>query len=165
MEIERIEYIRKNGRKKGRKKGVMWCGIDPESSDSVILGFSLCNSLDKFDWIDGKHTPGFGLKLAKLRGEKWVDHTDYFVQASFTEPMLYDDESKLLKILNPNSRLVVEIPPSIIDRLRTFIKRCKKYYKDKDFPLWVDKIDNNDPYPEEELEAVDLCELFDIEGD
>lgn len=161
METQRIEYIRKNGRKKGRKKGVMWCGINPNNPESVILGFSLCNSLDKYDWIDGKHDPGFGLDLAAIRAEKWSDYTDYFVQKSYTEPMLFDDESQLLKIVNPNPRSVVEIPPSILDRLRTFIKRCKKYYKDKDFPLWVDKVDNYDPYPNEELEVVDLCDELD----
>lgn len=159
MEVQRIEYIRKNGRKKGRKKGVMWCGIDNDNPDNVLMGFSLCSALDQFDWIDGKHVPGFGLELAQKRGEKWADHTDYFVQKSYTEPMLCDDEPEIY-FKNPNSQAVVEIPPSIMDRLKTFIVRCKKYYKDKNFPLWVDKIANKDPYPEDELETYSIFEDF-----
>ena len=153
MELQRIEYIRKNGRKKGRKKGVMWCGVDNDNPDNVLMGFSICNSIDQFDWIDGRNIPGFGLELAQKRGEKWSEHTDYFVQKSYSEPMLYGGDSEFLYYFkNPNPQTVVEVPPSIMDRLKTFIVRCKKYYKDKNFPLWVDKIANRDPFPEDELE-------------
>jgi len=151
-EIERIEYLRKNGRRKGKKKGVLFCGIDPDDANSVILGFSVCNVIDRFDYINGQSEPGFGLNLAKVRAEKWKLHTDYFVQNSFTEEELYgsniddltdDDEDRfsfLVLIENPNPQEIVEIPPSVLKRLKIFIERCKKYYKDKDFPEWVENV-------------------------
>lgn len=151
MEVERIEYLRKSNRKQGKKKGVLWCGIDPDNADGVLVGFSLCHSIDEFDVkIRGKYrerVPGFGLSVAKERGDKWRFHSAYFVQNSYTEyelnvfdldlPVLYE---------NPDPATIVEIPPSIEDRLRTFLVRCKKYYKDKMFPEWCEAILQNDPY-------------------
>ncbi len=151
MEQQRIEYIRKNGRQKGRKKGVLFCGIDPDDPQSVIMGFSLCHSVDRFDYISGQRMPGFGLDTAKLRAEKWRFHNAYFVQKSFPEAELIDGDG-LYKFVNPDSKQVVEVPPSVMVRLRTFIERCRKYYKDKDFPAWIEMIEKADPYPEDELE-------------
>ena len=160
METQRIEYIRKNGRKKGRKKGVMWCGINPDDANKVMVGFSICNSLDRFDWIDGNYCSGFGVDLAETRAEKWASYTDYFVQKSYTEPMLFDDEKNLVRFINPNPKTIVEVPPSILDRLNTFINRCKRYYKDKEFPLWTDKLVNNDSYDEDLLDEEEIYVEF-----
>lgn len=132
METERIEYLRKRN---GVKKGALWCGIDMDNYDSVIIGFSLCHSIDKYDHINGKRQAGFGLDIARNRGDKWRFHRGYFIQVSH-----FENKWERLTFENPDTRTIVEIPPSIFDRLRTFIIRCKKYYKDKTFPEWADAI-------------------------
>ena len=149
MEMSRIEYLRKNGRKRGHKKGVLFCGIDLDNDQSVVLGFTLCHSIDRFDYINDQRVPGFGLETAKLRAEKWKFHTDYFIQNSHTEKEL--DSGVITYIINPDNGSVVEIPPSIIDRLKTFIERCRKYYKDKEFPNWVKQFEVCESYPKEKM--------------
>ena len=157
MENQRLEYIRKNGRRKGRKKGVLFCGIDPDDSKSVVIGFTLCHAIDKFDYISGQRQDGFGRDTAKLRADKWKFHTDYFVQRTFTEDEIIqaeeggDDSIDLMVYENPDSITTIEIPPSVMVRLKSFIERCKKYYKDKDFPLWIEKVLSGDSLPEEGL--------------
>jgi hypothetical protein len=163
--MEIIEYIRKNGRKPKRddnghiiikgsgvgrqKKGVLFCGINPDNNDSVIIGFSLCSKRDKFDYIKGQYERGFGLNLANERAEEWSDYTGYFVQNSWTEKEIdkyyYKKEGDLLIYVNPDAKSIVEVPPSIIKTLKNFIKRCKRYFQDKEFPVWVEKIEQNDP--------------------
>jgi len=157
--MEIIEYIRKSGRKPKRdddgkiivkgngvgrqKKGVLYCGINPENPDAVMIGFSMCNKLDEFDYVNGQHEPGFGLDLAKQRAEKWSEFTGYFVQNSWTENEI--EEEDLIGFINPDTKTVVEVPPSIIGPLKKFLQRCKRYYQDKDFPVWIEKIESNDP--------------------
>jgi hypothetical protein len=149
--IQKIEYIRKNNRKNGRKKGVLWAGIDPSNKDQVIIGFTLCHSIDKFDYINGsKKAKGFGLETAKVRAEKWKHHSNYFIQKTYTEEQLDKaaaDEIKISKFINPGDGCV-EVAPSVLVRLKPFIKRCRKYYKDKGFPIWVGKIEMGEPYPD-----------------
>jgi hypothetical protein len=158
--MEIIEYLRRNGRKPQRdsegkiivkgtgagrkKKGVFYCTSDSETPDKVIIGFSLCNDLDEWDHIDGQYEPGFGLELAARRSEKWGEYTGYFVQNSWTESMFEDGED-LISYINPNPKTVVEVPPSIIRPLKKFIKRCRRYYQDKDFPEWIEKIEQDKP--------------------
>jgi hypothetical protein len=178
MELSRIEYIRKNGGQsvkqddgttkrvsKGQKKGVLYCGIDENDPNSVNVGFSLCNKIDRFDYINGKPVKGFGIKTAKERAEKWNLFTEFFVQKSWTEAQLENDDEDLLFIINPNPQQVVEIPPSIVAPLLRFIDRCKKYYKDKEFPEWVRKFENNEPYPAEELEMDSYKACFELKLD
>lgn len=161
METQRIEYIRKNGRRKGHKKGVLFCGIDPDDDKSVIFGFTLCHPTDRFDYIKGVRVQGFGLETAKLRADKWKFHTDYFVQKTWSEDEM-DEIEVLYKFINPDAQSIVEVPPSVMIRLRTFIERCRKYYKDKDFPTWIQKIEEDNAYPETNLER---CECLAIERD
>jgi hypothetical protein len=147
--MEKIEYIRKNGRRKGHKKGVLFCGIDPDDDQSVVIGFTLCNSLDRFDYIKNQRVEGFGLETAKLRADKWKFHTDYFVQETFTEEELFHAEEGDLDLMvyeNPDHSSVIEIPPSVMRRLKSFIIRCERYYKDKEFPLWVKKVKEGNSY-------------------
>lgn len=146
MEMSKIEYIRKNGRRSGggKKKGVLFCGIDPDDANSVMVGFSLCNSVDRFDYIKNKPVPGFGMETAKLRAEKWKLYIDYFVQKSYTESELNGD---MIWYVNPNPQEVIEIPPSIVWRMKIFVQRCRRYYKDKDFPEWVEKLERGESYP------------------
>ena len=156
MEIAKIEYIRKNNRKKGRKKGVLFCGIDSDDPNSVIVGFSLCNSVDRFDYINGKPVPGFGKETAALRADKWKLNTEYFVQRSYTEAEIdrYEDgELELHQYINPEPQEMVEIPPSVAGKLKVFIQRCKRYYKDKEFPEWIEKFERGEAYPEHQLET------------
>lgn len=154
MEQQRLEYIRKNGRRKGRKKGVLFCGIDPDDDQSVIIGFTLCHAVDRFDYIKGQRVEGFGLETAKLRADKWKFHTDFFVQKTFTEDEL-EDGFKLFVYLNPDKQSIVEVPPSVMVRLKTFIERCRKYYKDKDFPTWIQKIEQDQPYSYNHMDKIE----------
>jgi hypothetical protein len=144
--------LRKNGRHKGKKKGVLYCGIDPDEPTGVVVGFSVCHPTDRFDYVNGQRTEGFGLEVAKNRAERWKFKVNYFVQMSFHEDQLVDDNFSAFKFLNPDNETVVEIPPSVMVRLKPFIERCKKYYKDKIFPEWVDKVHEGNPYPITDLE-------------
>lgn len=169
MEICKIEYLRKNGgvavkledgtfvrHSKGKKRGVLFCGIHPDDADSVIVGFSMCNKLDEFDFVNDRRKPGFGLNIAKDRALKWTNHTDYFVQYSWTEDQISNPDIELLYLINPNllnkdnidytEDLIIEIPPSIEKQLRSFIQRCKRYYQDKDFPVWANKLEEGKSY-------------------
>lgn len=160
MEFELIEYLRKSGRKpkrdddgkiiiKGKgtgrqKKGVLFCGVNPNDENSVIMGFSMCNKIDDFDYVNGQYEPGFGLNLAKERAEKWSSYTGFFVQNSWTEEEI-EGPDDLVAYVNPDTTCIVEIPPSIFDKLQVFIQRCKRYYQDKNFPEWVKKVENDRP--------------------
>lgn len=155
--IEKIEYIRKNNRKIGRKKGVLWAGINPHDGNSVIVGFTLCHSVDRFDYISKrKKIKGFGLKTAKIRAEKWRDHDNYFVQKTYNEEefekALEEEDVEILKYVNPDKKSTVEVPPSVMVKLKPFIERCRKYYKDKKFPIWINKIEKDQPLTELETE-------------
>lgn len=165
MEQYRIEYIRKNNRKKGKKKGVLYCGIDPNDKNSVVIGFSICSPIDRFDYIEGQRQPGFGLEIAKIRAEKWNLHNAYFIQNSWDEDLLEDENMPLKYFVNPNSKEIVEIPPSIEKRLEIFISRCKKYYKDKEFPEWINKFESKNAY--DDLEVINARDeiFFQLQGD
>jgi hypothetical protein len=167
MEIELIEYVRKSGRKPKRdedgkiivkgsgvgrqKKGVLYCTPNADFPDTVMVGFSLCSPLDTFDYVNGQHEPGFGLSLAKQRAEKWYDFTGYFVQNTWTEEMI-EDGDELLGFVNPDTKSIVEVPPSILKPLKDFIKRCRRYYQDKEFPVWIENIEKDQP--EQILESI-----------
>jgi hypothetical protein len=174
--MEIIEYIRKSGRKPKRdedgkiivkgsgvgrqKKGVLYCGINTDEPDRVMIGFSLCNKMDEFDYIDGQQEPGFGLDLAKTRAEKWFNYTGYFVQNSWTEDDI-EGGVDLIGYINPNTKTIVEVPPSIITPLRDFIKRCRRYYQDKEFPVWIENIEKKQP--EADLELVNYTMEMEVD--
>lgn len=145
MEVQKIQYLRNNGRNKGQKRGVLFCCVDDSDDNKVIVGFSLCNKSDKFDYIRSLKYPGFGVLIAKERAERWSNHKDYFIQKSWTQEQL-NIEEKLFFLKNPNPKTIVEIPPSIFKQLTSFIERCRKYYKDKEFPVWVNKFIEECPY-------------------
>jgi len=159
METQRIEYIRKNGRRKGHKKGVLFCGIDPDDDQSVIFGFTLCHPTDRFDYIKGVRVQGFGVETAKIRADKWKFHTDYFVQKTWSEDDINFGDETLFIYVNSDNQSIVEIPPSVMIRLKTFIERCRKYYKDKDFPTWIQKIEEDNPYPYDQLEKTECLPI------
>ena len=192
--MEIIEYVRKNGRRRNKetkskglvrgraKKGVLFCGIDPDDDQSVIIGFSLCHSTDRFDYVGGKRTlnketgkmvyvggekvDGFGLETAKCRAEKWKFHTDYFVQKTFKESEMIDAcvvaKYSLMQIINPDPKSIIDIPPSIMVHLKPFIKRCRSYFVDKEFPLWIRKIETEDSYPDSNLSYEDVTDKYDF---
>lgn len=169
MEVMRIEYLRKNDRwsnekqkytSRGEKRGVLFCGINPNDPNAVVVGFSLCNSIDRFDYINGAKEPGFGLDLAKTRANKWAKKERCFVQFSNDEAA-YEDGEVLMK-LNHDTETILEIPPSVIGRLRVFLERCKRYYKDKTFPMWTDDV-MDDTFVE--CEVVNVYDYFVVEED
>ncbi len=157
-----IEYIRKNGSNKGLKKGVVYCGIDPDNPQGVVVGFTLCNNIDRFDYINDVHVKDFGVDTAKIRAGKWNKHSEFFIQNTFTEAMIDNENLDLICFINPNKSEVVELPPSVVGKLRTFIGRCRRYYKNKVFPAWVEKFEKKEPFPEDELkmESVRICFEF-----
>jgi hypothetical protein len=68
--------------------------------NKIAIGYSMCHKNDRFNFIKGKHVPGWGEKLATTRAEQWVD-SDF-----------------------------IEVPPSIFKQTQRFIDRCERYYKD-----------------------------------
>lgn len=72
--------------------------------DDVAIGYSLCHRQDKYDFVDGVRTAGFGKHLAVNRAIKW------------------------------NKKEHIEVPPSIKLLMEKFIIRCSRYYKGKDMP-------------------------------
>lgn len=163
--LELIEYVRKSNRKpkrdenghiivknngRGRqKKGVLYCGLNPNDDNKVVIGFSLCNSIDQFDYINGQCSPGFGLELARIRAKKWAEYNGYFVQNTFTQEEIEEEGLFLYKNPipdkdDPDAIRLVEVPPSIIKNLSNFIQRCKRYYSKKKFPEWIEGIEKGD---------------------
>jgi hypothetical protein len=176
MEMCKIEYMRKNGgvatkledgtyvrHNKGEKRGVLFCGIHPNNNDDVVVGFSLCNKLDEFDVINGERRKGFGLRIAKKRALKWSDHTEYFIQTSWTEEEIEDLSISLEYINNPNIEEIVEVPPSVAKKLLNFLERCMRYYQDKNFPEWANKFMNHNEYQLCSLDFVEVRPALDIE--
>lgn len=137
--MEIIEYIRGTNR---HKKGVLYCGIDDNDSNKAIIGFSLCNKRDKFDHIGRKYEPGFGLFLTLNRAQKWATKTDYFIRK---DPCIINHLRNFGSINEVSKSNILEIPPSIYENLKKFIRRSKRYFKNKRFPEWVEKIENNLP--------------------
>lgn len=121
MESELIQYVRKTTRKtatkgyitRGKKKGVLLATLHPENEHRVIVGFSLCHSNDKFDYVDGLHLNDWGKEIAYNRGVKIADVSG-----------------------------TVKVPVTIQCLLPKFIRRCKSYYRDKKFPSWTSNSDN-----------------------
>lgn len=119
LESPLVEYIKRR-RKVGRKQkvgtiqkvGVLVAGFVPELN-KVVVGFTLCSKLDKWDWIKtgkGKEkVHGFGKDVATKRAIKWNSYGD--------KPI--------------GSKQNVIIPESILKELSVFVLRCKSYYKDK----------------------------------
>jgi hypothetical protein len=167
MENQIIEYVRKSGRKPKRdedgkivvkgsgigrsKKGVLFCGVLPDDPEKVSIGFSLCGPLDEFDYVNGNKEPGFGLDLAMARAEKWSQYLGFFYQNTYTE---FDIENEDIQIFqNPDPKFIVEVPPSLEKQLKCFVKRCRNYFKDKEFPLWIEKL---------EKDEIEECKLVDV---
>ena len=129
----RIEYIRKGrGFQPRQKIGVMIACIDPLDENKVIVGFSLCHRWDTFDHTDfGIYKEkDFGKLIAHRRAMKNRDKVEYYV---------YSEN------LEENFKETVYIPYTVHEHLVKFIYDSYKYYKDKEFPLWVEGY-----YPREE---------------
>jgi len=127
--------IPKSGkRSKGFKKGVMVAGVD--ENGGVVLGFSLCHSNDRFDYHDservgnviyagGKKAAGFGKDLAIKRALKWKNYPTIIATQSQEESI----------------KDVVLLPKSIEEDFVKFCMRAIRYYKDREFPPWVQQND------------------------
>lgn len=138
-------------RTKGIKRGVLISGID--ENGNVIVGFSLCHKLDKFDYIGGsqieikkdnkvvgykniggQHNPGFGVNLAIQRAKKWKDRVNTVVcgkgKGYFVNQVRVEQGREALS----NS---VFIPASIEKKLESFLISCERYYNDKKLPRWA----------------------------
>lgn len=124
----RIEFIRKGrGNTPRQKVGVMISCIDPIEPNKVIIGFTLCNlKYDDFDYVNWgiQEAKDFGKKVAHRRALKNRDRTGYHVYCCPKEELLDVND-------------VVYIPQSVHESLSSFVFNCYKYYKDKDFPVWV----------------------------
>jgi len=118
-----IEYIWDGEKKNGRKKrGVLVASV---VYGKVLIGFSICHkTLDRFDYIDGKHKPGCGLEWAIARAEKWMDWKKSFI----VEPTKKKAGKK-----------EVPIPSLMLDEIEDFIAKCLllKRYQNKEFPGWA----------------------------
>jgi len=139
--MDKIQYLRKNGRNKGKKKGVIVAV--PIDDENLAIGFSLCHVTDRFDYINNQRHTGFGVGLAKKRAVKMIKAKDFVVQNTHTEDQIdkfIDGEGRLMEFVAKTPDVVV-VPPSVMRELKDFIQRCKLYYKDKTFPMWIQKIE------------------------
>ena len=109
LEKPLVEYIKRSN----KKVGILVAGIHPDY-EKVIVGFTLCSNLDKWDWIKtgkGKEkVHGFGKDVATKRAVKWESFKGF------------DN---------------VSVPTSISKEFNMFILRCKAYYKDKKLSNWA----------------------------
>ena len=119
----RVEFTRNKQR---QKMGVMIAAIDPTNNTKVIVGFSLTHK----KWDDFDHLKfgfikekDFGKKIAYRRALKWKDKDQSFIYS--------------IK-LETRSSAIVYIPQTVHESLACFVFGCYKYYKDKEFPQWVD---------------------------
>lgn len=124
------EYI--HGKDKQRV-GVFIAGLNPENPGNVVVGFSLCkrteDEWDRYDYPNGIKTPDFGKNLAARRALKWADHR-------------YATSNMISKSEQPQGRhayndALVRIPVSITDKFEKFLRRVRRYYRNREFPVWV----------------------------
>jgi len=71
----------------------------------VGIGYSLVHKNDRYDFINGRREPGFGLDLAMDRAIK------------------------------SRTTGQIKIPPSIMPLVTKFAERCERYYKDLERPV------------------------------
>lgn len=117
----RVEFIRK----KRQKIGVMIAALDPTDITKVIVGFSLCHKkYDEFDHLNFGtiEKKDFGKVVAFRRALKFKDKEESFIYSIPLETRRSD---------------VVYIPQTVHESLASFVFGCYKYYKNKDFPIWV----------------------------
>jgi hypothetical protein len=140
MEIKNIkhQYIWKGSKKMARKgkprikKGVIVAGLT--SDNRVVIGFTLCHKNDKYDYVDGKREPGFGIKTALERAIKWKDTKKSIKDSRFRKTF----PSKIQEIRNHNHKNLVIVPQSVHNNLIPFIERCRRYYKNAvGLPMWT----------------------------
>ncbi|MHA1816143.1 MAG: hypothetical protein ACTSX1_09075 [Candidatus Heimdallarchaeaceae archaeon] len=144
-EFEKLQYIRTKGiaikdedgkfipnnngenkRTRGIKKGVLIAFKVPEKGGKLCVGFSLCHPRDRFDYKKGIRSPGLGKEFATLKALKNADNVEYVICNSSGDRQI--------------SKSYVKIPKSIWPNLVKFIARCKKYYKDSEFPPWAERL-------------------------
>ncbi len=158
---EKVEYFRKPGRiipdqilrdeagqkilitsegkrSRGRLKGVMVAYVQ-EGNDVVNIGFSMCHPSDKWDCIKGVCNPGLGKQIASDRAEKWVIKNQCITYKDLKAQKL-SAALKGAELATNDIKKFVVVPDSMHESLETFIRRCKDYYKDKRFPVWVDNL-------------------------
>jgi len=129
-----------NGKRgKGKLKGVMVAYV-PDGEDIVRIGFSMCHRFDRWDHIRGVLNPGHGKYIATERADKWVGKTEAAMDKNMKAAIgMLEGEDPGPEISEMVKSCVV-IPDTMYDSLKIFVGRCKKYYKDKRFPVWVDKL-------------------------
>lgn len=132
------QYIWKGSKKLAKrgkpriKKGVIVAGLTPDGK--VVIGFTLCHKNDKYDYVDGKKEPGFGISTAIQRAVRWKDTKKSIKDSMFRRVF----PSQVEKIRNHDHKEIVIIPQSVYDNLHSFIERCRRYYKDaRGLPLWT----------------------------
>jgi len=112
LEKPLVEFIKRSN----KKVGILVAGLHPDY-EKVIVGFTLCSKLDKWDWVTtgkGKEkVPGFGKDVATKRAVKWESFNGF------------------------GDNKIVSVPSSISKELSVFILRCRAYYKDKKLSDWV----------------------------
>lgn len=130
----RVEFIRKG---KGQKVGVMIACVDPLNPKKVLIGFSLCHTKwDSFDHIN------FGMVEQKNIGKK-IAHRRAMKYRDYQDAVVYDDSLG-------DQEGIVYIPASVNIPLVKFMYDSYKYYKDKEFPLWVEN-----HFPKEDVKEFD----------
>lgn len=89
----------------GQKRGVMISFIHPNYPERFCLGWSICNSADRWDYIRGTKVENFGKNLAISKAFKFEMQEEIY------------------------------FPDSIGKLFHTFVESSKKYYKNKSWIL------------------------------
>lgn len=150
-----------NGKKyivKGRQKvGTIISGVDPNDPNKIVLGFSLCNKCDKWDFVKDIPVKDFGLELAWKRALKWVNFSKFeimgnaisnleieeYVKETGLSELFQDSMDNLDDMLDDDDSIpdsnpdMVSIPMSVHLELKKYIISLMKYYKDKTGPVWL----------------------------
>jgi len=122
---------------KRRKLGTLYAIVE---DDKVGIGITMCNykAGDQWNKIDGTKTKNFNLVVAEKRARKHIDTEWIKIHGITTIPQELRDEGDGKNIWIKE----VKIPASALASLRVFIERCRRYYKDKTLPPWVDLVMN-----------------------
>lgn len=124
--------------KKGQKIAVLFAGVHKDSPNKVCVGYSMCHSnLDNFNIVRVGtapeigyivvEDPDFGKKIAAGRAVKWSDKSDPVEQT--------------IKCDQPQT--AAPIPASIYKEMKRFAGRVVSYYKDKQLPEWVVRLNES----------------------
>ena len=133
--VELVDYLREKG-----------------YEDKVDVGAICCTAHDLTRYYSGAKIIGSysrqlhyirsGLADVVMVDEQCVNLRTYEESKAVGAPYITTNEKIMGGFPNRTNDPMMEI----VDDLVRFINRCKKYYRDKDFPAWVNKLEKGDAF-------------------